>query len=106
MHKELMQRIENLVTCCAWDSQTHCVDNLETEEMRTRRLMEEYRDLCLVGECMLAKYLYTEINAASSNQVLFNFYVFLHSVENLNFDLAANYVLNEKDSNWHGTFFV
>lgn len=106
MHKELMERIEDLVTCCAWDSQTNCIDNLETEGMRTRRLMEEYRYMCLVGECTLAKYMFNEINAASSNQLLFHFYVFLHSVENLNFDVAAKYVLKEMDNNWHGTFFV
>lgn len=106
MHKDLMDRIENLVTCCQYDSQTHCVVNFETEDMRTRRLLVEYRNMCLLGECVLAKQLYEEINAASNNKLLFHFYLFLNAVENLNFDLAANYVLSEKDGNWHGAYFV
>ncbi|KAH8418813.1 hypothetical protein KR222_008002 [Zaprionus bogoriensis] len=106
MHKALMERIDGLVTCCAWDSQSNCIVNHESEEMRTRRLIEEYRTMCIVGECVMAKQLFAEIKEGSSNKLLLNFYVFLNSVENLNFEAASNYVINERASNWNGDYFV
>ncbi|XP_064539563.1 uncharacterized protein LOC135429228 [Drosophila montana] len=106
MHKELMERIYGLLNGCGWESISNCVLNQDNDQPRMRRLMEEYRNLCIIGDCVLAKQLFTELNAACTNHMLLNFYVFLNSVESLNFEHATNYLQTQKEHNWQGEYFV
>lgn len=106
MHKELMERIEKLLTACSWESPSNCVFHSASEQIHTRRLMEEYRNMCNIGECVMAKQMFAELNTSCNNKLMFNFYVFITSVENLNFEQASIYLLTQKESNWNGEYFV
>ncbi|XP_051858510.1 uncharacterized protein LOC117565268 isoform X2 [Drosophila albomicans] len=106
MHKELMERIEGLLIACSWESLSNCVLNYDNECTRTIRLMEEYRNMCIMGECAMAKQIFNELKSSCNAKILLNFYVFLTSVENLNFEQATNYLRHQKESNWSGEYFV
>ncbi|KAH8263629.1 hypothetical protein KR044_011769 [Drosophila immigrans] len=106
MHKELMERIEGLLIACGWESPLNCVINYDNESSRTIRLMEEYRHMCLLGECVLAKQMFDEIKSGCKNKMLFSFYVFLTAVENQNFDQATVYLRTQQERNWNGEYFA
>jgi len=106
MHEELMERVERLLTACSWESPSNCVFHSANEQIHTQRLMEEYRNMCNTGECVMAKQMFAELKTSCNNQLIFNFYVFITSVENLNFDQASIYLHTQKESNWNGDYFV
>ncbi|KAH8378472.1 hypothetical protein KR093_011601 [Drosophila rubida] len=106
MHKELMERIDKLLIACSWESPSNCVLSYDKENTRTIRLMEEYRNMCIMGECELGKQMYAELKMSCKNKMLLNFYMFLTSVENLNFEQASIYLRTQKETNWSGEYFV
>jgi len=106
MHKDLMERIEQLLTACSWESPSNCVIHYANEEIRVRRLMAEYRNMRNIGECVLAKQMLAELKTGCNSKLLINFYIFLTSVESLNFKQASTYLLTERERNWNGDYFV
>ncbi|XP_023170877.2 uncharacterized protein LOC111599451 isoform X2 [Drosophila hydei] len=106
MYKDLMDRIIRILNDCGWEALGNCVLNKERDQQRLRRLLDEHRSLCMVGECGLADQLFAELKSACSSKILLNFYVFLNSVQNLNFDYAKTYLLTQVENNWDGEYFV
>ncbi|KAM8716200.1 hypothetical protein ACLKA7_003133 [Drosophila subpalustris] len=106
MHKELMERVEELLIACSWESPSNCVLHCASEQNQTRRLMEEYRNLCNIGECVVAKQMFEELRDGCNNKLIFNFYVFITSIENLNFEQASIYLNTQRETNWNGDYFV
>lgn len=101
-----MDRIIRILNDCGWEALGNCVLNKERDQQRLRRLLDEHRSLCMVGECGLADQLFAELKSACSSKILLNFYVFLNSVQNLNFDYAKTYLLTQVENNWDGEYFV
>ncbi|EDV90338.1 GH12972 [Drosophila grimshawi] len=106
MHKELMERIEGLLMDCSWDGLSQCVLHHDNDQERIRLLFEEYRKMCIIGDCVQAKHLFANIKADCTNKMLLNFYTFLNAVESLNFEQASNYLLNQSERNWQAEYFV
>ncbi|ALC38622.1 CG14339 [Drosophila busckii] len=106
MYAQLMQRIEQQLQACGWQSLANCVVQHESEELRTRRLLEEFRTLCLLGDCGMAKQLLEQLKVQCSNKLLLNFYLLLHDVEFANYARAAAYMQLKRETNWDGEYFV
>ncbi|TDG47012.1 hypothetical protein AWZ03_006593 [Drosophila navojoa] len=106
MHKDLMERIVRILNDCGWEALGNCVINKDRDLQRMRRLLDEHRNLCMVGDCVLAKQLFAELKSACTCKMMFNFYVFLNSVQTLNFKHAEAYLLNQMEYNWDGEYFV
>ncbi|XP_034668069.1 uncharacterized protein LOC117901435 [Drosophila subobscura] len=105
MYKELMERIEKILTACSWESVCNCVVNFEYEQLHMMHLMEELRLMCLIGEHCLGAQIFEDLRDNNSHPLLFNFYNFLNNLENSKFKQASRYFKNPTGGGWVGEYF-
>ncbi|KAH8353066.1 hypothetical protein KR084_008669 [Drosophila pseudotakahashii] len=106
MYKELMDRIEGLLTACSWKNSCDCATNQEYGEHGLARLMNEMRLVSNCGQRDLAMQMYEEIDSSTSNRIVFDFVTLLNGVETLQFQQAARYFKKTRTSDWSGHYFT
>jgi len=106
MYKELMDRIEGIVTSCNWKNSFDCPTHQDYGEHGLTRLMNEMRLVSHSGQRDLAIHIFEEIDKSTPNRIIFDFVTLINSVETLQFEQAARYFMKPRTSDWSGHYFT
>ncbi|KAH8412760.1 hypothetical protein KR009_005401 [Drosophila setifemur] len=106
MYKELMDRIENMLSFCRFQSSCKCVMQQDNEQKRIIRRMDDLRMVSQVGQRDMAIHMFEEIKHCGPNRITFDFITLLNSVENLQFQQASRYFLTPRTTDWSGVYFT
>ncbi|XP_070855159.1 uncharacterized protein [Drosophila suzukii] len=106
MYKELMDRIEGIVTACNWKNSFDFPTHQDYGEHGLTRLMNEMRLVSQSGQRDLAIHIFEEIDKSTPNRIIFDFVTLINSVETLQFEQAARYFMKPRTSDWSGHYFT